>query len=99
MAILFNDDLEGYTIGQDPFGSFLDIGFFKGQITTDVFNRNVGTRVYQMGLNGQILFHFSSVVNKSSVYWVGVNTPSFVFGQSTATDSTNPGINFATFQV
>lgn len=77
MSIIFNDDLEAYSTNVNPFGAWLDIGFFKGKITANQFNRNHGTRVYQMGLNGQILYQNLGASNllHSTIYWMGVNTP------------------------
>ena len=34
MSIIFTDDFSSYTPGQDPFGNWQDLGFFKGQIVT-----------------------------------------------------------------
>lgn len=75
MAIIFSDTLESYSIGQNPPSGFLDIGFFKGQIVANTFSRNDGSRVYQMGLNGEIFYQLSSNPTAASVYWLGVNTP------------------------
>lgn len=32
MSIIFTDDFSGYTVGQNPFGSWQDLGFLKGDI-------------------------------------------------------------------
>lgn len=98
MSVLIIDDLESYALNQDPFGGFLDIGFFKGKITSDVLNRNTGTRVYQMGLNGQLLHQgLGASIVDTTMYWLGVNTPSVFIGQSVTIG--DPGVNFAWFQV
>src|SRR5579859_718118 len=75
MAILFSDTLESYAIGVDPPMNFFDIGFFKGAIASNTLFRNDGSRVYQMGLNGQIFYQNGSSIIGCSVYWMGVNTP------------------------
>lgn len=96
MSIIFSDDLESYALNQDPFGLWLDLGFFKGKITTNTLNRNTGTRIYQMGLNGQLVFSYPQI-NEITAYWVGVNTPDMIIGASTT--STALGQNYAWLHV
>lgn len=96
----FSDTLESYAVGVDPFGAWLDIGFFKGQINTNTLNRNEGSRVYQMGLNGQILWqNLGNASGATTVYWLGANTPNMIVSQTVGTGTGSVGQVFGYFQV
>lgn len=101
MSVLFSDTLESYAVGADPFGAWLDIGFFHGLINTNTLHRNEGSRVYQMGLGGQILWQdlgASNLVN-TTVYWLGCNTPDMAIANCVTTATGSLGQVLAYFHV
>lgn len=104
MPLQFQDDFAPYTVGQDPFGDWLDLGFFKGSIValSNFFGRS--GKGYHMGLDGPIGYGISTPANQTAsttIVWEGLGNnnlgPTVTINQGTA--SAALGQELARFQI